>query len=137
MYNSIFALPIQSVGAVKNMHCGFPQCISLFFLNYSQLAYHNSCVLLEYLDFNAPVDEHIFRQLIYCADKAVGEHLAVEFFVLFAELTAFVYNRSVGFYRQVVDTLIFFLMIGDFQLVVGVISESAQLAPGTTDCRRL
>ena len=35
IYNNIFALPIQSVGAVKNMHCGFPQCISLFFLNYS------------------------------------------------------------------------------------------------------
>lgn len=108
MYNSIFALPIQSVGAVKNMHCGFPQCISLFFLNYSQLAYHNSRVFFKYLDFNAPVDEHIFRQLIYCADKAVGEHLAVEFFVLFAEQTAFVYSRSVRLYRQVVDALIFF-----------------------------
>lgn len=78
------------------------------FLNYSQLAYHNSRVFFKYLDFNAPVDEHIFRQLIYCADKAVGEHLAVEFFVLFAEQTAFVYSRSVRLYRQVVDALIFF-----------------------------
>lgn len=78
------------------------------FLNYSQFAYHNSRVFFKYLDFNASVDEHAFRQPVYRANKAVGQHFAVILLVLFAELTAFVYNRSVGFYRQVVDALIFF-----------------------------
>ena len=96
------------------MHCGVSQCIFLFFLNYSEFAYHNSRVLLEYLDFNASVDEHAFRQPVYRANKAVWQHFAVILLVLRAELTAFVYSRSVRLYRQVVNALVLFLAVGDF-----------------------